>query len=129
MGIRATKLLTASNDIKYISNSNIRSVVNKSKNFSSFTTELGIVSGEPLEVIEEKFKALLPEIAKKTRKIKGELELAGISRVSGGGKPERDKSISLRFRCECREGDYDDVRDFVNREIYLFCERENIEIR
>ena len=129
MGIRSTKLLTASNDIKYISNSGIRSVVNKSKNASSFTTEVVIVTGEPLEAIEEKFKAVLPEIARKARKIKGELTLAGISRVSGGGRPDRDKNVEIRFKCECKEGDFDTVRDFVNREIYLFCERENIEIR
>lgn len=129
MGIRSTKLLTASNDVKYISNSGIRSVLNKSKNFSSISTELVIVTGEPLEAIEEKFRAALPEIARKTRKIKGELTMDGISRVSGGGRPDRDKIVSIRFRCECRESDFDAVRDFVNREIYLFCERENIEIR
>lgn len=129
MGIRSTKLLTASNDVKYISNSGIRSVLNKSKNFSFISTELVIVTGEPLEAIEEKFRAALPEIARKTRKIKGDLTMDGISRVSGGGRPDRDKTVSIRFRCECRESDFDEVRDFVNREIYLFCERENIEIR
>lgn len=129
MGVRSTKLLTAANDVKYISNSSIRSVVNKSKNFSAISIELVIVTGEPLEVIEEKFKAVLPEIARKTRKIKGELTLAGIGKVMGGGGPERAKNVSIRFRCECREGDFDAVRDFVNRELYLFCERENIEIR
>ncbi len=29
----------------------------------------------------------------------------------------------------CKERDYDDVRDFINRELYLYCEKQNIEIK
>ena len=129
LGIRSTKLLTIHNDIMYVSNSNIRSIVNKSKNASPCVTELNIVTNDPIEVIEEKFGKALAEIGERNRKIVSDLTLAGIPKVSGGGSSRRDKTVSLRFSCTCKERDYDDVKDFINRELYLFCERENIEIR
>ena len=129
IGVRSTKLLCQGNDIRYISNSGIRSVVNKAKQVSTFTTELAIVTGEPLEKVEELFKRELPAISRKNRMIKSELTVAGISKVIGGGKPDRDRTIALRIKCECRERDYEEVRDYVNRQIYLLCERENLELR
>ena len=129
MGIRSTKLLTPNNDIKYISNSYIRTVTNKSKNASPCITEIDIVSDDTIEAIEEKFRKALKEIGTKNKKIVGDLQLVGITRVTGGGSLRSEKTVSMRIRCECKERDYDDVRDFINRELYLFCERENIEIR
>lgn len=128
MGVRSTKLLCQGDDIRYISNSNIRSVVNKTKRLSSYTTELTVVTSDPIEKVEELFNRELPEIAKKKRQIK-ELTLSGISRVTGGGKPEQGKCISVKIKWGCQEGDQEFVRDFVNRELYLLCERENVEIR
>ena len=65
----------------------------------------------------------------KNKKIVGDLSLVGITRVTGGGANNHGKTISMRILCECKERDYDDVRDFINRELYLYCERENIEIK
>ena len=56
MGIRSTKLLTGNNDIMYISNSYIRTVINKSKNASPCVTNLIIVSEDPIEAVENRFK-------------------------------------------------------------------------
>ena len=129
MGIRSTKLLTGNNDIMYISNSYIRTVINKSKNASPCVTDLIIVSEDPIEAVENRFKKALKEIGMKNKKIVGDLSLVGITRVTGGGANNQGKTISMRIRCECKERDYDDVRDFINRELYLYCERENIEIK
>ncbi len=129
MGIRSTKLLTVENDIRFISNSKIRSVVNKSRVLSSCRAEFTLVTGEPLEKVEDRFAGALSEIGKKNGKIVGGLRLDGISRVSGGGRPDRDKSVVIRVRCGCREQDHEAVHDFINREVYLFCERENIEVK
>lgn len=128
MGVRSTKLLCQGDNIRYVSNSNIRSVVNKTKRLSSNTMELTIVTSDPIEKVEELFSRELAEIGKKKRQIK-ELSLAGISRVTGGGKPDQGKIISVRARWSCQEGDQEMVQAFINRELYLFCERENIEIR
>ena len=129
IGVRSTKLPTADNSIRFINNTGIRSVVNKSKCLSVFQAEFTVVSSEPLEKIEELFNKALPEIGKKNRMIAGKLRLAGIARVSGCGRPDRDKSVAIRIRCDCKEQDYEAVRDFVNREVYLFCEQENMEVR
>ena len=128
MGVRSTKLLCPGDDIRYVSNSNIRSVINKTKRLSFFSQELTVVTQEPLEKVEELFNRELPEIAKKKRQIK-ELTLGGISRVTGGGQPDRDKCVSVKIKWTCQEGDQEDMRDFINREVYLLCEREHIEIR
>jgi len=128
MGVRSTKVLCQGNDIRYISNSGIRSVVNKTKRLSTGSMELTVVTSDTIEQVEELFNRELPEIGKKKRMIK-ELSLAGISRVSGGGKPDRDKVVSAKIKWSCQEGDQETVRDFITREIYLLCEREGIEIR
>ena len=128
MGIRSTKLLCQGDDIRFISNSNIRSVVNKTKRLSVYSTELTIATSDSIEKVEELFNRELPEIQKKKRMIK-ELKLGGISRVSGGGRSDREKSVSVKIKWSCQEGDQETVRDFITREIFLLCERENIEIR
>lgn len=128
MGIRSTKLLTADNNIRFISNSGIRSVVNRSRSLSVFRGEYALVTDEPLEKLEERFRNVLAQIGKKNPNISGDLKLAGISRVSGGGN-DRGKVVVIRVKCECREKYTDSVRDFVNREVFLYCEQENIEIR
>lgn len=128
MGVRSTKLLCEGDAIRYISNSNIRSVVNKNKRLSVSATELTIATSDSIEKVEELFNRELPEIGKKKRMIK-ELKLGGISRVSGGGKPDREKNVSIRIKWSCQEGDQETVRNFITREIYLLCERENIETR
>ncbi len=128
IGVRSTKLLTGTNDIKFISNSNIRSVINKSRRISAFTMELIVVTDSSLETMEELISRELPKIGRKEKKITGGPALAGIATMSGGGKPERSRKITARIRCECRERDLDEARDFLNREVYLLCERENIEL-
>ena len=128
MGVRSTKLLCQGDDIRFISNSNIRSIINKTKRLSTYTTELAIVTTEPLEKVEELFNRELPEIAQKKLMIK-DLKLGGIARVTGGGNPESARCVSVRIKWVCREGDQETVRDFITREIYLLCEREHIEVR
>ena len=125
MGIRSTKLLTSSNDIRYISNSGIRSIVNKSKNVSPCVADITISSGEPLETIEETFNRVLPEIEKKSGAMISGLTLEGITRVSCDER-SNTKRVSIRISCECMEKDNDAARNFINREIFLFCEREGI---
>ena len=128
MGIRSTKLLTANNDIRYISNSGIRSIVNKTRNLSPCDTEITVISAEPLETIEETFRRVIPEIEKKKQLMIEGLKLEGITRVSEEGRMEGVRMVSVRISCECLEKDLGDVRDFINRELFLFCEREHIRI-
>lgn len=128
IGIRSTKLLCDGNDIRFISNSDIRSVVNKSMRISNCMTSVAFVTGESLESLEELLKHSLPEIGKKERRIMGEPILDGISNISGGGQ-SGTRTVSLRILCKCRERDQTAVKNFINREICLLCEREKIEIR
>ena len=54
--------------------------------------------------------------------------LDGLTVLSGGGVPGSLRILSAEIKCKCREGDYDQVRHIVSREIYLMCEREGIEL-
>ena len=128
LGIRSTKLLTDDNNIRFINNSGIQSVVNMSRCPSTYRAEFTIVTGESLERVEERFSSALTEIGKKNQQIIGGLRLAGIAHVSGGGEPDRRKKVVIRISCNCRVQNYEAVRDFVNREVYLFCEQEKIEV-
>ena len=128
IGVRSTKLLCDGNDIRFMSNSSIRNVVNKSQRISACMSELSVVTLKSIEEMEDLFNRELPEIGKKDSRIMGDLMLAGIARVTGGGKADSNKTITVRVSYECREKDSDAVKDFVNRELYLLCERENIQI-
>ena len=128
MGVRSVKLLTPGNDVRFINNSNVLSVVNKSKRISTYTTEIRVITKEPLETIEELFRRELPIIGKRNTKIKVGLAMESVTGMSGGGEPGEDRSISIRIKCNCRERDRDDIEDYIKREIYLLCERENLKL-
>lgn len=91
------------------------------------TISVTFVTDESLESLEELLKRNLPEIGKKERRIMGEPTLAGIFNTSGGGQ-SGERTVGMRILCKCRERDQADVRNFINREICLLSERENIEM-
>jgi hypothetical protein len=39
---------------------------------------------------------------------------------------QNGKRYRVRIQTVCKAADFGDVGDFVRREVYLFCERENI---
>ena len=128
IGIRSTQVLGSSNDVRYISNSSIRTIVNKSKRRSSCRISLNFRTREPLEAVEALFGRELPKIAEITDLLTDGPVLDGLTVLSGGGGPGSLRIFSAEIKCKCREGDYDQVRHIVSREIYLMCEREGIEL-
>ena len=123
IGIRSTKLLCDGNDVRFLSNSGIRSIVNKSMRVSILTLSVSMVTDQSLEYVED-----LPEIQKKENRILGDLTLDGISSVTGGGK-SGIRTVGVRFSCRCQERDQKAIQDNISRQIFFLCERENIELR
>jgi len=128
IGIRSTKLLCDGNDVRFLSNSGIRSIVNKSMRVSILTLSVSMVTDQSLEYVEDLMRKNLPEIQKKENRILGDLTLDGISSVTGGGK-SGIRTVGVRFSCRCQERDQKAIQDNISRQIFFLCERENIELR
>ncbi len=129
IGIRSTRILGYGNDIRFINNSDIRSIVNKSIRDSVFTAEINLISQKSLEQIEELLNRELPKIGQKSDLINSGPALNGIVKVSGNNKPGDYRTFTIRIIYECPERDRDNVRDYIAREIILLCEREEIGLR
>lgn len=128
IGVRSTRLLGSGDDVRFFSNSAIRSIVNKSKRHSVCGVEMTVVTAEPLAEIEALFSAELPKIEEAHRELIHWPLHAGITGVSGGGVNSR-KNVTVRVECECRELDRDEIEDTIRRELTFMCEREGIELR
>ncbi len=126
IGVRSTRLLEDSNDVRFISNSNIRSIVNKSIRTSANTAEFNLVTKQTLEQIEELLARELPLIGQKSDVLISGPDLGGIVKVSGGGNSGEGKTITVCICYECQERDTYEAKNFVIREFCLLCEREGI---
>ena len=126
IGVRSTRLLDDSNDIRFVSNSNIRSIVNKSIRASANTVEFTLVTQLTLEQIEELLSREIPKIGEKSDIIISGPEFLGFVKVSGSGKSGGEKIVTVCIGYKCQERDSDKAKNFVIREFCLFCEREEI---
>ena len=126
IGVRSTRLLEDSNDVRFISNSNIRSIVNKSIRTSANTAEFNLVTQRTLEQIEELLVRELPLIGQKSDVLISGPDFGGIVKVSGGGRSGEGKTITVCLYYECQERDTHEAKNFVIREFCLLCEREEI---
>ncbi len=126
IGVRSTRLLDDSNDVRFISNSNIRSIVNKSIRTSANTAEFNLVTKLTLGQIEELLSRELPLIGQKSDVIISGPDFGGIVRVSGSGRSGEGKSVTVCICYECQERETYEARNFVVREFCLLCEREEI---
>ena len=129
IGVRSTRLLGSGNDVRFINNSDIRSIVNKSIRNSTSRAEISLVTNKSLEEVETILNRELPLIGQKSDLILSGPVLNGIVKVSGTNKPGAEKSIVVRIIYKCAEQDRDRVRDFVAKEFYRLCEREEIGLR
>ena len=128
VGVRSTRLLDDSNDIRFISNSNIRSIVNKSIRATDSSLEFTLVTKQTLEQVEELLTRELPLIGQKSDLIISGPDFGGIVKVSGSGKFRDGKNITVCIGYTCQERDSHAVKKFVAREFFLLCEREEIEL-
>lgn len=126
IGVRSTRLLNFENDIQYFTNSAIRNIVNKSKRDSTHSMELTFLSEASIGEIEALFKSALPGIGKRLNTIISGPRLKDIAILSNMNHSQNGKLYRVRIQTVCKAADFGDVGDFVRREVYLFCERENI---
>lgn len=121
IGLRTTKLMDISNNIKIFNNASISGVLNMTKESSFAFVTVGVEYGESLERVEAVLAKGFPEIKKKLPAIvegpfyKGVLEL-------------NTSSVDLGIVAKCAEEDRVQLARDLNREIFILFGKNNINI-
>lgn len=119
VGVRTTKLLGKGDNIKIISNRDVRNVLNMSRMNSWIDMEFTIASTVPMHKIEEIMERELPKIGRSIPDIISGPTYKGIVSMNGN-------KITIAITCECNE-----ERSFrIQRKLYAkfheMFERENL---
>ena len=127
IGVRSTKLITPYNNLMIINNHKIESIVNLSKKASTYELDVNIPADIPLQRVEELLQRELPALGEKNDMIIGVPYYLGVKGMGSAvtyGTPCKTLSIGT----DCLEKDIEDVELFINREVALIFERENIRL-
>ena len=129
IGMRSTKLIVPVNNVLVISNHEIRDILNLTQEVSLYTMELKVILSQSLTHTEAVLKRELASIQRGNDRIIS-LSYLGVTRLGGGmANPSSMVTlVTLAIGAYCRQDDMDDVGLYLNREIQLMCERENIKI-
>lgn len=109
IGIRTTKILDGSGNIKIISNSDVTSVINMTREYSYSWVDVGIEYGESLERVESVLADEFPNIREHIPNILDGPFYKGV--VSLG-----DNSVNIRVMVLCAEGVRAQMERDLNRE-------------
>ena len=121
IGIRTTKILDGSGNIKIISNSDVTGVINMTREYSYAWVDVGIEYGESLERVESILEDEFPNIRERIPEIMEGPYYKGV--VSLG-----DNSVNLRIMVLCAETDRVQMERDLNREMKLIFDKHNISI-
>lgn len=121
IGIRTTKIQSGGSDIKIISNSNVSGVVNKTKQYSYASADIGIEYGESLERVETILDRELPLVKDRLPAIISGPFYKGVAALG-------DSSVVLTVVAQCQEKDRGQLCRDLNRELKLICDHNNISI-
>lgn len=121
IGIRTTKILDGSGNIKIISNSDVTGVVNMTREFSYAWVDVGIEYGESLERVESILEDEFPKIREHIPKIMEGPYYKGVVELG-------DNSVNIRIMALCAEADRVQTERDLNREMKLIFDKHNISI-
>ena len=121
IGIRTTKILDGSGNIKIISNSDVTGVVNMTREFSYAWIDVGIEYGESLERVESILEDEFPKIREHIPKIMEGPYYKGVVELG-------DNSVNIRIMALCAEADRVQTERDLNREMKLIFDKHNISI-
>lgn len=119
VGIRTTKIEDAGGDVKIVNNSEIRQIINQTKELSLAKCTLNIEYRESLERVEAIINDNLEKIGKKIPGIIQGPYYKGVSELN-------DNGVTLFIIATCKEDDIFQVQRDLNREFKILCEKENI---
>ena len=121
IGVRTTKVMDGSQNIKVIRNSNVSDIVNMTKQSSYTWVDVGIEYSESIERVESILEKELPRIREHIPELIGGPFYKGV--VSLG-----DSSVNIRIMVQCLEKDRGPVERALNREIKLLFDHYDIGI-
>ena len=118
IGIRATKIIDAAGNIKIINNSDIKNVVNLSRELSLAAVDCEFGYDVPIEVVEKLFKDNLDKFKEK---IPGIIEGPYYKGVSNYGS----SNVAVKLVAKCKEEDrYQVQRDLLREYRQLFLTKD-----
>ena len=121
IGLKSTKVVDYAGNVKVINNSSIATVVNQTRKSSVAPITFSIGYGEDLERVEGIIAEYLPKIKEAVPAILDGPDYKGVSSFGEAG-------VDLLFVARCNEDDRFQVTRDINRELYLMCRAEGIEV-
>lgn len=122
IGLRTTKLMDVTQNIKIFNNSKISSVLNMTREASYAFCEVGIDYNEDIRRVEAILKKELPALGKRLGKpVFSTPEYVGVKSLS-------DSSVIIQLKVKCAEKDRVAVSYSLNKEIFILFQENNISI-
>lgn len=121
IGIRTTKLVDAGGNVKIITNSDIKSIINQTKELSVAKCYISISYNDRIEHVEKVIADNLDKIKEKIPDIVEGPFYKGVAELA-------PSSVDLLFVAKCHENDIYQVQRDLNREIKILFDDNNINI-
>ena len=121
IGVRTTKLIDAGGNIKIVNNSDIRSIINQTKELSIAKCYVGIGYEARIENVEAVIADNIEHIKERIPTIVEGPFYMGVSELA-------ESSVNLLFVAKCKENDIYQVQRDLNREIKIMFDDNDINI-
>lgn len=122
IGIRTLSLEDSGGNVKIISNSELKNIINRSNYRSVVVTDVGVSYETDLEELDEKLVKILKTIKEKHPDIfVGRVECAGVEELA-------DSGVVLRFIADVNEENIFSGKRVLNKELKIAFDKEGIEI-
>ena len=121
IGIRTTKIVDWSGNIKIVNNSDLKTVINMTNQLSLAVCDMSIEYGESLERVEAILKENLDQIRENIPEIKDGPYYKGVAEFASS-------AVVIRFIAKCEEDARYQVERDLNRQFKLLFDKNNINI-
>ena len=110
IGIRSTRLIDHTQNIKIIDNQSIKNILNMSKELTKFSTTLIVPNDERLDEIEKMLREELPKIGEAKPEIMSGPKYSGIKEIGY-------RRVTLSISTLCRQEDCEKLKKALNKEL------------
>ena len=119
IGIRTTRVQDAGGNIKIVNNSEIKAVINQTKQSSVAKCYLNINYEEDLDKVQKVADDNLVEVSKQVKGLLSDIQYRGVSEFSSNG-------VTLFFMAKCKEPDIFQIQRDMNKVLKQMLEKNGI---
>lgn len=119
IGIRTTRVQDAGGNIKIVNNSEIKAVINQTKQSSVAKCYLNINYEEDLDKVQNVADENLAEVSKQVKGLLSDIQYRGVSEFSSNG-------VTLFFMAKCKEPDIFQIQRDMNKVLKQMLEKNGI---